>query len=166
MCRGANISSSSSPFALDLLFLSSLSPLLALCFPSSWPSLFRFEFNDGKCTLAKSISCSFPPSSLSFSLRSPFLYALPLAAPSVPLVAVCPRLDRRFFGRINLIKTIRYETFFIRDGRMGGGVTLWSNDERRSRFVSFPSLSSSKNIVAMPRKSFAFRFRDVFVGGR
>lgn len=167
MCRGANI-----PPSLPLCPRPSLSffsiPVTSLfAFPSSWPSLFRFEFNDGKCTLAKSISCSFPPSSL--SLRSPFLYALPLAAPSVLLVAtVCPRLDRRFFGRINLIKTIRYETFFIEREEWAAVLRygLATNDVHR--FVSFPFLPFhlSKNIVAMPRKSFAFRSRDVFVDGR
>lgn len=106
---------------------------------------------------------------LSLSLRSPFLYALPLAAPSVLLVAtVCPRLDRRFFGRINLIKTIRYETFFIEREEWAAVLRygLATNDVHR--FVSFPFLPFhlSKNIVAMPRKSFAFRSRDVFVDGR
>lgn len=165
MCRGANISPSLCPRPSLSFFSIPVTSLFA--FPFSWPSLFRFEFNDGKCTLAKSISCSFPPSSL--SLRSPFLYALPLAAPSVLLVAtVCPRLDRRFFGRINLIKTIRYETFFIEREEWAAVLRygLATNDVHR--FVSFPFLPFhlSKNIVAMPRKSFAFRSRDVFVDGR
>lgn len=158
MCRGANISSSSSfpPCPRpSLSFFLPISPLArSSLFPSSWPSLFRFEFNDGKCTLAKSISCSFPPSlpPCPFPCRSPRSHRLSTVW-----------LDRRFFGRINLIKTIRYETFFIEREEWAAVVTLWPNDQRRTTTASPPSLlfHLSKNIVAIPRKSFAFK---IFVG--
>ena len=81
-CHGVKISSPPYfPIVLSFFLLLHCSPFAS---PSRWTSVFHFEFNDGKCTLAESISCCFSPLSFHPSLHRsvsrhgpcdrPFLY--------------------------------------------------------------------------------------------